>query len=50
MLPKLTVSWRASKLRGEEAGCFCEVAGMSIVAAGGQRSRSDNLAVDSRVT
>ena len=39
MLPKLAVSWRASKLRGEEAGRFREVAGVSIVAAGGPRSR-----------
>ena len=32
MLPTLMVGWRASVLRGKEAGCFCEVAGMSIVA------------------
>ena len=38
MLPKLVVSWRASKLRGEEAGRFREVAGVSIVAAAGPRS------------
>ena len=36
MLPTLVVGWRASALRGEEAGCFREVACMSIVAAGGQ--------------
>ena len=35
MLP----GWRASELRGEEAGRFREVAGVSIVAAGGPRSR-----------
>ena len=39
MLPTLVVGWRASVLRREEAGCFCEVAGVSIVAAGGPRSR-----------
>ena len=38
MLPML-VRWRASALRGEEAGRFREVAGVSIVAAGGPRSR-----------
>ena len=27
--------WRASVVRGEEVVCFCKVAGMSIVAAGG---------------
>ena len=31
--------WRASVLRGEEAGRFREVAAMSIVAAGGPHSR-----------
>ena len=36
MLPTLAVGWRASLLRGEEAGCFREVAGVSIVAAGSQ--------------
>ena len=39
MLPTLAVGWRASALRGEEAGCFREVAGMSIVLASGPRSR-----------
>ena len=39
MLPMLVVGWRGSLLRDEEAGCFCEVAGVSIVAAGGPRSR-----------
>ena len=33
MLPTLAVGWRASALRGEEAGRFREVAGVSIVAA-----------------
>ena len=37
MLPTLAVDWRASELR--EAGRFREVAGVSIVAAGGPRSR-----------
>ena len=35
MLPTLAVSWWASALRGEEAGRFCKVAGVSIVDAGG---------------
>ena len=39
MLPTLAVGWRASELRGEEAGRFRKVAGVSIVAAGGPRSR-----------
>ena len=32
MFPTLMVSWRASMVRGEEAGCFYKVAGVSIVA------------------
>ena len=39
MLPMLVVGWRVSELRDEEAGRFREVAGVSIVAAGGLRSR-----------
>ena len=39
MLPTLAVGWRASSLRGEEAGRFRKVAGVSIVAAGGLRSQ-----------
>ena len=39
MLPTLAVGWRASALSGEEAGRFREVAGVSIAAAGGPRSR-----------
>ena len=39
MLLTLAGGWRASVLRGEEVGRFREVAGMSIVAAGGPRSR-----------
>ena len=43
MPPILAVGWRASALRGEEAGCFREVAGVSIVAAGRQfNSRQPN--------
>ena len=38
MLPMLAVGWRASTLRDEEAGRFREVAGVSIVGAGGLRS------------
>ena len=37
ILPMLVVGWQASVLRDEEAGRFCEVAGMSIVAAGSSR-------------
>ena len=36
MLPTLEVDWRASAVRDEEAECFCEVAGVSIIAAGGR--------------
>ena len=39
MLPTLAVGRRASALRGEEAGRFREVAGVSVAAAGGPRSR-----------
>ena len=39
MLPMLAVGWRASALRGKEAGRLREVAGVSIVAAGRLRSR-----------
>ena len=39
MLPTLVVGWRASALRGKEAGRFREVAGVSFVTAGGPRSR-----------
>ena len=49
MLPTLAVGWRASALSGEEAGRFREVAGVSMVAAGGPRFAVDNLTVDSRV-
>ena len=30
MLPTLVVDWQASVLRDEKAGCFREVAGLSI--------------------
>ena len=39
MLPTLAVDWRASELRGEEAGRFCKVADVSIVAASCPRLR-----------
>ena len=39
MIPTLAVRWRASVLRGKEEGRFRKVAGVSIVAAGGPRSR-----------
>ena len=37
MLLTLAVDWRVSVVKGEEAGRFREVAGVSIVAAGGPR-------------
>ena len=40
MLSTLAVGWRASKLSGEKAGRFHEVAGMSIVAGGGRQFNS----------
>ena len=39
MLPTLAIGWRASVLKDEETGRFREVPGVSIVAAGGPRSR-----------
>ena len=39
MLPTLVVGWRASPLKGKQAGHFRKAAGVSIVAAGGPRSR-----------
>ena len=39
MLLTLVVNLRASALRGEEAGRFHEVAGVSIIAAGSLRSQ-----------
>ena len=39
ILPTLVAGWRASALRGKEAGRFRELAGVSIVAAGGPHSR-----------
>ena len=39
MLPTRAIGRRASALRSEEAGRFREVVGVSIVAAGGPRSR-----------
>ena len=46
----LAVSWRASAVRGEIAGLFPEVAGMSIVAVGCLGFTVDTRTVDSRVT
>ena len=40
MLPMLAVGWRASAVRGKEAGHFCKAAGMSIIVAGGPHSTS----------
>ena len=40
MLLTLQVGSKALTLRGEEAGRFCEVTGVSIVDAGGSRVRS----------
>ena len=36
-------------MRGEEAGCFCDVPGVSIVVAGGLHSVTDALIIDSRM-
>ena len=49
MLSALGVGWRASAVRGEEAGHFCEVVGVSIVVAGGPHSATNTLTVDSQV-
>ena len=38
MLPTLVVGWQASALRGEGAGRFLKVAGVSIIDAGGPHS------------
>ena len=46
MLPTLVVGWRASVLRGEEAGRFREVAGRCC---GRSAFAVDNLTIDSRV-
>ena len=43
MLPTLAVGCRASAVKGEEAGHFCEVAGVSIVAAGSLHSVVDTF-------
>ena len=45
----LVVDWQAPAVRGEEVGCFCNVAGVSIVGVGGQRFVIETLMVDSRV-
>ena len=47
MLATLVVSWQASEVRGEKAGRFRKVAGMSIIAAGCLRSTVDTVTVDS---
>ena len=47
MLPTLAVDCRASVVRGKEAGHFCEVAGVSIVAVG--HPQLTLLTVDNRV-
>ena len=49
MLLMLVVDWQAPAVRGEEVGCFCNVAGASIVGVGGQRFVIETLMVDSRV-
>ena len=43
MLPMLAVGWQASVVRGEEAGHFHKVVGVSIVAAGSSHSVVDTL-------
>jgi len=47
MLPTLAVGWRASTVRGEEAGRFRKVVGVSIVVVGSPCFATDILAVDS---
>ena len=42
-LDAIVVGWRASVVRGEEPGCFCDIAGVSIVVAGGPHSLSRQL-------
>ena len=49
MLLKLVVGWRASAVRGEEAGCFHEVVGVCIIVAGDLCSATDTLTIDRRV-
>ena len=49
MLPKLAVGWRASAVRGEEAGCFHGVVGVCIIVAGDPCSATDTLTVDRQV-
>ena len=49
MLPMLVVGWQASAVRGEEAGHFHEVVGVSIIVAGGPRFMTNSLPLDSRV-
>ena len=43
MLLTLAIGWWASAVRGEEAGCFRKVAGVSIVVADGLCSVTDIL-------
>ena len=50
LFPTLAVSRRASVVRGEEAGQFREVAGVSIVVAGCLRSAVVSSNIDTRVT
>ena len=49
MLPTLAISWQASAVRGKEAGRFCEVVGVSIIAAGSPCFIVGTSTVDSRV-
>ena len=49
MLLTLAVGWRASAVRGEEAGHFRKVVGVSIIVVGSPCSVTDILTVDSRV-
>ena len=39
-LSTVAVGWRASVVRGEDSGRFCEVTGVSMAAAGGLTSVS----------
>ena len=42
-LNAIVVGWRASVVRGEEPGCFRDIAGVSIVVAGSPHSMSRQL-------
>ena len=49
MLQTLVIGWQASAVRGEEAGHFYKVTGVSIVVVGVPRSETNTLTVNSQV-